>query len=321
MQRARLLDRRTVASGQTGGPEVGVARVAVIDEQPPAGGVGRDQIARALAAVIKRQRPALFGDATQTGGVDQGRGRVGLRVAVEAPDPHRLLRGVELARRVVGDAVFDLGRQVDAARRTGVHLPLGIGVEQQLFDLAAVAHGHGVEAAVAGVAQQADVLDRKAQRHGPRPHLDRRAVAHGEEAQGVVGLVGRDQQGLRSTLDRESVTDVQPPGLACRNLAQARARQVKDLQPGQTRRRHHAMTPRVGVQHDHPAARLAGRASFTRRSHDRRAHGRSDNVLSPCGSACRHRQRQGAGPKKIVRQSPGHGRPHTALGALAPKAQ
>ncbi|MNS93822.1 hypothetical protein D3C72_1280190 [compost metagenome] len=227
-----------------------------------------------------------------------------------------------MARRVVGDAVFDLGRQVDAARRTGVHLTLGIGVEQQLFDLAAVAHGHGVEAAVAGVAQQTDVLDRKAQRHGPRPHLDRRAVAHGEEAQGVVGLVGRDQQGLRSALDRESVTDVQPAGLARRNLGQARPRQVEDLQPGQTRRRHQTMTPRVGVQHDHPAARLAGRAGVERRGHDRCALGGSDDVLSRRGNpACRHRQHQGAGPKKIVRQSPGHGRPHTALGAHAPKAQ
>ncbi|MNR99330.1 hypothetical protein D3C72_305640 [compost metagenome] len=122
-----------------------------------------------------------------------------------------------MARRVVGDAVFDLGRQVDAARRTGVHLALGVGVEQQLFDLSAVAHGEGIEAAVAGVAQQADVLDGKAQRHGPRPDLDRRAIAHGEKAQAVVGLVGRHQQGLSPALDRETIANVQTARLACRN--------------------------------------------------------------------------------------------------------
>ncbi|MND79473.1 hypothetical protein D3C80_712160 [compost metagenome] len=76
------------------------------------------------------------------------------------------------------------------------------------------------------------------------------------------------------------------------------------------------MTPRVRVQHNYPAARLAGRAGVERRGHDR-----GDSVLSQNGPVYRHRQHQSTGPKKIVRQSLGHGRPHTALGAHAPRAQ
>ncbi|MNQ69154.1 hypothetical protein D3C85_837350 [compost metagenome] len=308
LKRARLLDRLAAKARQAGGAEPGVVGAVVIDEQPPAGGVGGDQIARARAAVIKRQRAALFADPTQTGGVDQGRGGVGFRVAVEAPDADRLLRDVELARRIVGDTVFDLGRQVDPPRRARIDLALGIGVEQQLFDLAAVAHGHGIEAAVAGVAQQADVLDRKTQRHGARAHLDRRAVAHGEEAQGVFGLVGRDQQGLGLALDREAVAHVQAAGLARRYGAYARTRQVKDLQTSQTRRRHKTMITGVNVQHDHAAAGLARRGRIDRRGHDR-----SRRFLGPGGPADRHRQHHGAGPKEFARQSVGHDRlPHAS---------
>ncbi|MNL03479.1 hypothetical protein D3C87_1240180 [compost metagenome] len=136
---------------------------------------------------------------------------------------------------------------------------------------------------------------------------------HDEEAQGVVRLVGRDQQGLGLPLDRETIAHVQTAGLARRNPAQARARQIKDLQPAQPRRRHQTMMAGVGAQHDHAAARLAGRSRI-----NRCGHSRDGRVLSQGGAADRHRQHHGADPKKIARQPVGHGRlPHIPRRACA----
>lgn len=138
---------------------------------------------RALAAVDQRQARDLTRQVTQAVDVHDGWNRVRFRVRVVAPDADRLLRDIEGAAGVIGDAELCFRRQMQSANDTSVQLAVCGGVEQPLIQLPFVPQREGVERAIATAAMEADALAGIAELERTRVH----------RRDGAAGVVPREQ--------------------------------------------------------------------------------------------------------------------------------
>ena len=100
--------------------DIGVVLRMVIDVELATGRIGRDEPVCPRTAVEQGEARDFPGDPAEADCIDQRRSDFGLGLRVEAPDADRLLRHIELARRIVGDAMLDRRRDVQAPDELGV---------------------------------------------------------------------------------------------------------------------------------------------------------------------------------------------------------